>query len=113
MMFLHYLLNRNEDEMIAKVLKAQIESPTKNDWFSSVQNDLKEIGLNYLSLIDIKSMKKATFKRLLKEKINDTALKYLLEGNEKMSKLNNLKYYQLKLQPYLKSTNITTRHQND
>ena len=42
---------------------------------------------------------------------NGSCQKYLLEGNEKMSKLSNLKYYQLKIQPYLKSSEITTMQQ--
>ena len=36
-------------------------------------------------------------------------LKYLLEGNEDKSKSKHLKYYQLKIQPYLLSKNTTTR----
>ena len=68
-----------------------------------------ELGLNYLDLEDIKIMKKNTFKKLVKEKCIDLALKYLLEGNENKSKLKNLKYYQLKIQPYLLNKKISTR----
>ena len=54
LMFLHYLLNRDENELIFKVLTAQIEEPTKNDWFSTVVKDLNEFGLDFLNLEDIK-----------------------------------------------------------
>ena len=40
-MYLHYLLNRNENNMIYKCLKAQMNDPKKNDWYSDVENDLK------------------------------------------------------------------------
>ena len=108
-MYLHYLLSRDKNELVSKILYAQINDKTKNDWYSTVQCDLKELGMNYLELDDIKNMKKESFKKLLQEKINDAALKYLLEGNEDKSKSKYLKYYQLKIQPYLLSKNTTTR----
>ena len=49
--------------------------------------DLESFGLNYLELIDIKNMKKEHFKKLVNEKCKESALKYLLEGNEEKSKL--------------------------
>ena len=108
-MFLHYLLSRNENELIFKVFSVQKENPIKNDWCSQVMKDLKEFGLDYLDFGDIQKMKKEHFKKLVKEKIKDVTLKYLLEGNHEKIKLKNLKYYQLELQPYLKCQEISTR----
>ena len=56
-MFLHYLLNRKEDELISQVFWAQKKSPTKSDWYSTVMKDLQDFGLDYLELSEIKSMK--------------------------------------------------------
>ena len=109
LMYLHYLLNRNKNELVSKILYTQINDKTKNDWYSTVQCDLKDLGINYLELEEIKNMKKDAFKKLIKEKISDIALKYLLEGNEDKSKSKYLKYYQLKIQSYLLSKNTTTR----
>ena len=53
-MFLYYLLNRDKNELISKVLYAQKEDPVKNDWFSTVTEDLKEFGLDYLDMENIK-----------------------------------------------------------
>ena len=108
-MFLHYLVNRPKTDLISQVLHAQKEEPIKNDWYSSVMKDLEDFGLDYLDLEDIRCMKKDPFKKLVKEKCQDIALKYLLEDNEGKSKLKNLKYYQLSMQPYLQSDQITTR----
>ena len=108
-MFLYYLLNRNEDELISKIFWAQKDNPTKNDWYSTVMKDLAEFGLDFLELTEIKSMKKDTFKKTVKEKCKELAMKYLLEDNEQKSKLKNFKYYQLQLQPYLTSKEISTR----
>ena len=109
LMFLHYLLNRDENEMIAKVLNAQKEEPIKNDWYSKVLEDLEDFGLNYLDTEDIKSMKEEKYKDLIKEKCKELSLKFLLEGNQEKSKLKRLKYYQLSMQSCLTSTNISTR----
>ena len=105
-MFLHYLLKREDDELISQVLYAQKEQPIKNDWFSTVMEDLKDFGLEHLEVEDIKNMSKDHFKKLVKENI---ALNYLQEGDDERTKLRNLKYYQLSIQPYLTSTAITTR----
>ena len=109
LMFLHYLLNREDKELISQVLYAQIEQPIKNDWFSTVLKDLKLFGLDYLEIKDIKSIKKEQCKKLIKDNCKDIALKYLLEGNEDKTKLKNLKYYQLSIQSYLTSSSISTR----
>ena len=108
-MFLHYLLNRDENELISKVLYYKKEDPIKKDWFSTVINDLKDFGLDFMNLEDIKEMKKDNFKKVVKEKCKETSLKYLLDGNLERSKLKNLKYYDLSIQEYLTSTKITTR----
>ena len=86
-MFLYYLLNRNKNELISKVLYAQKEDPLKNDWFSTVTEDLKEFGLDYLDMEDITNLKKDQFKKLVKEKCQESSLKYLLEGNQGMCKI--------------------------
>ena len=39
-MYLHYLVNRDQNELVSKILNAQINDPTKNDWHSTVQKDL-------------------------------------------------------------------------
>ena len=109
LMFLHYLLNRGDTELISQVLYAQKEQPIKNDWYSTVLKDLLLLGLDYLEIEDIKSMKKEQFKKLVKDNCKDVALNYLLDGNEERTKLKNLKYYQLSLQSYLTSSKITTR----
>ena len=76
-MFLHYLLKREDDELISQVLYAQKEQPIKNDWFSTVMEDLKDFGLEHLEVEDIKNMSKDHFKKLVKENCKDIALNYL------------------------------------
>ena len=108
-MFLHYLLNRDKNELISKVLHAQKDEPVKNDWFSTVIKDLEEFGLEYMDIEDIKNFTKEEWKKIVKEKCKESSLKYLLDGNQEMSKIKHLKYYDLAIQPYLTSTKISTR----
>ena len=79
-MFLHYLLKRKKDELIYQVFEAQKDDPVKNDWFSQVCLDLKDFGMDYLELDEIKNMSKYKFKKILREKCRDASLKYLLEN---------------------------------
>ena len=49
---------------------------------------------------------------MVKENCNDSVLKYLLVGNETKSKLKDLKYYKLQIQPYLLCPEISTEGKN-
>ena len=57
---------------------------------------------------DIKTMKRDTFKKLVREKIRSLALKNLLNEKEKLSKMKSLQYTELKLQSYLSSGKLNT-----
>ena len=99
-MFLHHILKSDENRLISKVFWAQEGKPIKNDWVTTVKENLKELGLDYLSLKQIKSMKKSTFRALVKKKCRKMALEYLLKEKESRakSKLKNLQYQSLNLQ---------------
>ena len=53
---------------------------------------------------------KRTYKKKIKALINKAAFKYFMKLKEKHSKLDKITYTQLKLQPYLSTTNITNKH---
>ena len=53
---------------------------------------------------EIKSKSKVSFKKIIKEKTKQVAFKYLMKKKSTHSKLDDLKYTELKIQPYL-STN--------
>ena len=89
-MYLHYLLNRDKNELVSKILNAQIIDPTRNDWHSTVTKDLEDLGLNYLDFEEIANIKKDAFKKIVKEKCDDLVLNYLLKGNEEKTKLKKL-----------------------
>ena len=56
-MHLHYLLNRNQNDMIWQFLNAHMKNPKKNDWYIDVKNDLNYFNID-LSCDQLKSMTK-------------------------------------------------------
>ena len=89
LMYLWTILQKNEDELVSKVFKAQKLFPVKDDFVNQIIEDKEEIGL-LLTESEIKFMKKTKFKNLVKEKIRVSAHSYLLQKKEKLSKLDNL-----------------------
>ena len=106
--FLHYILMRPENDLLSQVFFAQLEKPVKNDWSEQVKEDLKLTELDHLSFDNIKAIKRDNFKTMVKDKIRKLAFKELLQEKEKLSKMKNLQYDELKLQKYLGSGKLNT-----
>ena len=64
--FLHYLLKQDPKSMLYRFLETQLSSRNPKDWVSTVLKDFEELNL-YVSLEDIKMMKKSAFNTILKE----------------------------------------------
>ena len=63
--------------MVYKSFHLQLKQPTKGDWATTVQSDLKELDI-VETLSDIKRMPKNKFKNLVKMKIKENAYNYLM-----------------------------------
>ena len=103
--FNHYLVNLKKEEMLYKFFETQQKYPNKEDWTLQVAKDLKEFDIPE-SLEFIRGKSKTSFKKLVKKKMKEHALSYLLGLKLEHSKLDNLVYNKLKLQNYLKAKNI-------
>ena len=103
--YLQYLLKLNENELLWKVFEAQCRSPVKGDWILKVKEDLVKLNLP-TDFNEIKGMTKNAFKKLVKEKVNVLALKYLNNIKDKHSKMTNLNYEKIEIQSYMSSKNI-------
>ena len=106
-MFLHYVLQLRDDEMLFQFFDAQWKCPSRNDWVLTVQQDFVDLDLE-MTLSEIKSFSKDSFKVLVKEKCQNAALTYLLRIKEGHSKLTALTYDKLELQPYLNSSTFSS-----
>ena len=111
-LFLHYILNQNENSMLYKFFETQRKTKKPKDWICTVQQNLKDLGLEE-TFQEIRNMKKLTLKRMLNIAITKKACERLLEMKEKHSKLKNLKYSNLKMQNYQKTSRVKSRSLND
>ena len=98
-------MNLEKEEMLNKFVEAQNEYPSRDDWTLQVADDLKEFGIpgNFEYM---RSKSSISFKHLVRIKAKEYALKYLLNMKQEHSKMDDLVYNELKLQPYLKAKNI-------
>ena len=76
MSFLKYILGEDDKSMKSKVLKLQLENPTRGDWASTCVKDLKQLELSE-NFQYIKSIKQTTFVKIVNTKIDEIALAYL------------------------------------
>ena len=100
-------LQKNDEELVSKVYKAQKLFPVKDDFINQINEDKEDIGLN-LEDDDIKGMKKSQFKSVVKEKIKEAAHGYLIQKKERLSKLSNLSS-EFDLKEYLTTDRLSTQ----
>ena len=98
--YLWYLLNEEDDSLIRQFLEAQISSPLKGDWYTTVRENMNHLELD-ISLEAIAATSKSTFKLMVKEAIMKKSLTYLQSLQNNHSKSKNIKYTNITLQPYL------------
>ena len=101
LMFLHYLLNQDEHEVLAQFFNAQWENPGKNDWVKTVQDDIADLQIN-MNIQEIKLCPWSSFKYLVSEKCRAKAFKSLIDAKNCHSKMANLSYSKFEMQAYLK-----------
>ena len=73
LMFLHYLLNENEDTLVSKFFHSQNRNQLKEDWCLTVKFDLISIGLNKYTYKEIREMTKLSFAKLVKQAVRKKA----------------------------------------
>ena len=102
--FLWYLLNQDKKNMLSQFFRAQCDSPTRGDWVSSVQQDLKDLELD-MDFDQIEACTKETFKEQVKKHIKVAAFKMLINIQKTHIKSRSMEYNELVMQKYLCSEN--------
>ena len=97
--FFHYLVNRDEEEMLYKFFLTQFNKPCRGDWTETVKQDLEDLGVKW-DFDFLKSKSKDAFKRLVKNKVKEVALEDLKAKQKQHSKMENIQYIELKQQKY-------------
>ena len=104
LMYLKYILDEDEQSLIHSVFQAQVNSPLKGDWCTSVNKDLEDLKLSKLTYNSIKDMTKARFKSQVNDAVVSASLTYLLNWKTNMTKISHIQYQKLEIQPYLMSS---------
>ena len=85
LLYFKYILDQNEESLINKFVKLQLNEPTRGDWASKCLLDLKELRITE-SLDELKKMTETKFKSILKYRVKENALKYLKEKQKSKGK---------------------------
>ena len=103
-MFLHHILQQNQESLLYRFFNAQMNKPSNRDWVSSVLEDMEDLEID-LEIEDIRNMPKVKFKEYINEKVKEAAFKYLLNRkssrNSDRAKGKLLEYSDLEMSEYL------------
>ena len=106
LIYLQHIMKQKESYLIKKFFLTQIKSLKKKDWGKTVLEDFQHLEIN-LSFEDIEEMPVETYKTMLKKKIRNKSLEYLLnKRNTRNGKGMELTYTQLTMQNYLYTEDI-------
>ena len=75
-MYLQYILQKQEIELVRKIYETQKQNPSPGDFSELVRQDLIEIGMN-MSDFQLSKHTKQKLKSIVKNKIAAAAFKYL------------------------------------
>ena len=94
-----YSKTGKKTSMMYQVLKATWENPIKNDFVKMCMQYLGTLAIK-MSFEEIEIMSEKNFKRLVKDKTEKAAFKYLQDEKQKQTKIANLQYEKLEIQEY-------------
>ena len=102
LIYLQHILKQKESSLIRKFLKTQMINLKKKDWGKTIEEDLLHLDIQ-MTFKDIEQMSKNKYKELIKKKIKEHALKYLVDKkNNRNGKGMKLLHSKLEIQNYLK-----------
>ena len=100
--YLKTILNREPEELTRRIYDAQILKPCDGDFVDLVAKDLDTIGVPLNPTI-IQNTDREVFRKHIKSRIAAAAFRYLTAQQTTHSKVKNIKYEKLEVQPYLTS----------
>ena len=106
--YLYSILSRDKSGMLYSFFITQWNSPSKGDWTEIVKKDLEDFSIP-CSFEYIRSKSKDAFKKLVKVKAREFALRKLRKKQESHSKMEKLEYKEIKIQNYLTREDINTK----
>ena len=98
----HNILSRGGKETINKIYRKQKSNSVKGDWIKLLEKDFDFIGIQ-MNEEQIINTPKDAYKKEIKSLIQKAVFKYFMEIKGGHKKLENVKYEDLKIQPYITS----------
>ena len=106
LLYLHHIITRKDTETTKKIYYKQKEAPIKGDWVELIKKDFLFLGKE-MEESEIRSMNKFDYKKKIKQLLYKAAFKEYMKEKSDRSKLNQLQYQSLQLQPYLIDKSLT------
>ena len=95
--FLKYILDQDGDSILFKVFDQQCKNTTKNDWVTTIIEDMRVTNLN-VTFADIQEINKMKWRSIIKQHIREKSLRDLNKIKEGHSKVKDLKHIKLATQ---------------
>ena len=104
--FLYYILSQKKDSLIYQFFQAQLRNSVKGDWSITVQEDLEILGIE-TPINQITNLSESTYTKMIGEKIEGEALRYLNCEKDKHSKVKHMSHKKMEMQDYLSPNNLS------
>ena len=98
--FNKYILDKDPEELVSKIYKAQQESSVPGDFCNLIYEDMTDLDI-HMSKEHLMAMGSKEYKKLVKIKVLAAAFKYLSNIQQTHSKVKDINYTRLEIQPYL------------
>ena len=108
LMFLHYILKQDKNSLVSKVFHAQLSNPVQNDGAVTCKEDLDKLQITQ-SWDEIRNLSKYSFRKIVREKIHQSALKTLVQEQKNLSKVKHFEFKNLRIQEYLLPNKLDLR----
>ena len=108
-LYLHTLLQRDDEELTKRIYNSQKNNPSKGDWIELIQQDFRDLGIPF-DEDEIKKETKVEFKSRIKKLLRVNFFEDLKNAQKEHSKIRNICYQTFKVQDYLK-THILNNHE--
>ena len=111
LLYHQHILTRDDSETIKKIYFKQKEESCRGDWYKIIQRDFQFLGIKMDENVIINTPK-LVYKKFIKSLIKKAAFEEYMQEKSSKSKLDEVTYESLKIQPYLTEYKLNTQEKN-
>ena len=105
LMFLHHILNSEDERLAKKVMVNQFNKTHINSWYISLNEEIKQYDIN-IAPTEIYTYKKSSWKKHVKAKIHEWIEQHIRKKTDTETKLRTLKHSKFERQKYFSETSV-------